>query len=327
MEQRKNNIFTSDIEIPDIVQKKADFAFSQIRKEKVESMDQNVMEMKTEEKKNKNGKRGTVLRKAVVAAAACAVLATAVGVGDFYLKSRQPVAESVDAQENTNTMNNSPFVLKVQAAGLDGNESKELERGIPVAIDVGVKSWAIGGDGAENSDYCINLPISCEGENIESITYSINKGAFQIVENENASIIVSGNELSERLEVGMIGGHYDEENGGECSYPVSVKYYTDFTLDYTCQSSETTWINMCNVVKISDYNLLWGENRTIADLKQGYQELIDGVVITCTVHFTDGTSQSTDLEVGTVIVSAKEAGFADAGDADAEQVLFTFERK
>ncbi len=327
MEQRKNNIFTSDIEIPEIVQQKAACAFSQIRREKVKNMDQNVIELKPEEKKNKNGKRGTVLRKVVAATAACAVLATAVGVGDFYLKSREPVTESADAQENTNAMNTNPFVLKVQAAGLDGNESRELERGIPVAIDVSAVSWSIGGDEEGNSDYCINLPLSCEGENIERITYSINKGAFQIVENENASIIVSGNELSERLEVGQVGGHYDEENGGECSYPVSVKYYTDFTLDYTCQSSETTWINMCNEVKISDYNLIWGENRTSEDLQQGYQELIDGLVITCTVHFTDGTYQSADLEVGTVVTTAKEAGFDDAGDADTEQVLFIFERK
>ena len=84
---------------------------------------------------------------------------------------------------------------------------------------------------------------------------------------------------------------------------------------------------MCNTVKISNWDLLWGDNPTIEDLKQGYQELIDGVVITCTVHFTDGTSQSTDLEVGTVITTAKEAGFDDAGDADAEYVFFTFERK
>lgn len=326
MEQRKNNIFTSDIEIPDIVQQKADCAFSQIRKEKVESMDQNVIKMKTEEKKNKNGKRGTVLRKAVAAAAACAVLATAVGVGDFYLKSRQPVAESAEAQENTNAMNTNPFVLKVQAAGLDGNESRELESGIPIAIDVRANGWVLSGNQDDGTgDYCINLPFHCEGENIESITYSINKGSFQIVEKEDASIIVEGNELPKMINAGQIGGVYEEENNGEPSFPISVKYYSDFTIDYDCQSSDTTWINMCNSVKISNCDLLWGDNPTIEDLKQGYQELIDGVVITCTVHFTDGTSQSTDLEVGTVIATAKEAGFDDAGDA--ENVFFTFERK
>lgn len=322
MDQRKNNIFMNDIEIPDIVQQKADLAFSQIREEKVNNMNQNIVEIRS-----KKNKKGNYFRKAVAAAAACAVLATAVGVGDFYLKSKQPAEETVGGEENSSVMNNNPFVLRVQAAGLDGNDIRELESGIPVTVDVNANGWVMCGSEDGTTSYCINLPFSCEGENIDRITYSINKGSFQIVEKEDAGIVLEGKEIAAIPNAGQIGGSYDEENDGEAEYPVSVNYYTDFTIDYEKQSSDTTWINMCNEVRLSDFDLIWGENRTMEDLKKGYQELIDGVVITCTVHFEDGTSKATELEVGTVLTTAKEAGFENETDPDAEDVFFTFERK
>lgn len=326
MDKRKQNIFTGDIEIPGIVQQKADFAFSQIRKEKVAKMNKNVIEMEQEEKQSNNSKRRTAWRKIIPAVAACAVIATAVGVGNFYQSNSQPVVELADNGEDSNLTNTNPFVLMVHAA--ESGEKRELENGIPVAIDVNASGWVLGASEDGTTAYCINLPFSCEGENIESITYSINKGAFQVVENADASIIIAGTELSEGLNAGQIGGDYDEENGGVPSYPVSVKYYSDITLAYDEQNSDTTWINMCNdEIKLSDKDLLWGDNPSGENLKKGYEELIGGVVITCTVNFKDKTTQSTDLEVGTVLTTAKEAGFDYEVGSDEEVVLFTFERK
>lgn len=44
--------------------------------------------------------------------------------------------------------------------------------------------YAIKGDSDMNTaSYKIDMPLYCEGENIESVTYSINKGYFEISEN------------------------------------------------------------------------------------------------------------------------------------------------
>lgn len=322
MDQR--NVFINDIEIPDIVQQKADYAFSQIRKEKVEKMNKNIVQISTKNKNNTKALKAKVWKKAVTAVAACAVLVTAIGLSDFYHTSNR-AAENEAEQTADFAMNTNPFVLTVQAAGLEGNDYRELESGKPVAIDINAGGWVLSGSEDGSCSYCINLPLSCEGEGITGITYQVNKGAFQVVEKEDDGIIIEGKETRE-LNAGQIGGAYDEENSGEELYPVSVKYYSEFTLDYEKQSSETTWINMCNEVMISDMNLIWGEDSTKEDWVKGYQELVEGTIITCTVHFEDGTSQIAELEAGTVLTTAEEAGFDRPEDADVEEVYFTFER-
>lgn len=321
----RKNVFINDVEVPDIVQQKAEAAFSQIRKEKVEKMDKNVVQISEKNKKNKKKIKSNMWRKAVTAVAACAVLATAIGLGDFYPIKNQTVEKETEKITDF-AMNTNPFVLTVQAAGLEGEDYRELESGKPIALDINSSDWVLSGSEDGSCSYCINLPLSCEGEGITDITYRINKGAFQVVEKEGSGIISEGKEDVEELNVGQIGGAYDEENSGEELYPVSVKYYSEFTLDYDKQSSETTWINMCNEAMISDMNLIWGEDSTKEDWLKGYQELVEGTFITCMVHFEDGTSHIAKLKAGTVLTTAKEAGFDRPEDADVEEVYFTLER-
>ncbi len=61
--------------------------------------------------------------------------------------------------------------------------------------------YAINGDSDMNTaSYKIDMPLYCEGENIESVTYSINKGYFEISENitdDFQSAVESGKPLDE----------------------------------------------------------------------------------------------------------------------------------
>lgn len=333
MTKKERILLYSEIEIPEIVQKKADLAFLQIKKsqnERVEDMEQHeIRDMQSIEAERK----GKKMKKSLAAAAACAVLIAAAGVGsagflgnaagDQTETNQTEIASNEGTTEDVMTTISKAFALSVKAA--ESGEKTELTVGTPVAIGVETHAWAIGGYEGGTCEYCINLPLVCEGDNIESVTYSINKGAFQVIEDEDDSIISGGKEYEGSINAGSIGGVYDEVTGKSQSI---TKYYTEFTLDYDRQESETTWINMCrDGIALSDFDLIWGEDRTLEEMKKGYQELIDGVVITCTVNFSDGTSETAELEPGTILTTARELNLENAVEPDEEDVFFTFERK
>lgn len=338
MEKKERALFYGEIEIPENVQKKADLAFLQIKNsqnERAINMDNHeIRDIQSIEKERKSRKR----RKSFAAAAACAALLAVVGAcaGGWMRIYPEGQAESdpaengqIEIASNEETADYGTTISRAFALALkeaESGETTELTKGMPVAISVEADSWAIDGDEDGNCAYCISLPLVCEGDNIDSITYSINKGAFQIVEPEGTSIVTGGVKFTGPINTGQIGGGTDEATGENIA--VDVTYYTEYTLDYDCQTSDAVWINMVrDNLTLSDIDLIWGEDRTLEELKKGYQELIDGVVITCTVNFSDGTSETAELEVGTILATAREAGIANALDPDAEDVFFTFERK
>lgn len=303
----KTNIFLKDIEVPEIVQKKADKAFLSIQTEGKKTM-----------------KKGYYK---VMAAAACVVLVAAVwvtnGISNRFGSDSQ-VKDNSDEWENSDNSVNSVlseldrmFTLRVQAA--------ELEAGKPVPLfpSGNSRSYVLGAVDGEMS-YCINVPLTCEGEGIESVTYSINKGAFQIVqpENEDERIIVSGQPYGEKMGTGWIGGDYDEENNGLPSRPYEAVLYKSFTLDYGRQSDEYTWINICSACPYDEeiFNLIWGEGTAFGDESSGINKLLDHTVITCTVHYADGTEQSADIQVGS------QPTMEDIGDGEMGEIsVITFE--
>ena len=289
------NIFLKDVDVPEIVQKKADLAFLSVQMEGRKTM-----------------KKGYY--KFVTAAAVCAALVAAVwvtnGIGDRSDSDLQ-VKENSEGRDNSDNSVNSVlseldrmFTLRVQAA--------ELEAGHPVPLIVNGNRHAYVLGATENEKiqeigYCISTPLTCEGENIETVTYSVNNGAFQIVqpENEDERIIVAGQLYGEKISTGMIGGDYDEKNGGLPSRSYEAALYKSFTLDYERQSDEYTWINICNSRPYDEeiFNLIWGEKVTFEDESNAINMLLDHTVITCTVHYVDGTEQSVDIQVGSQVVA------------------------
>ena len=179
-----------------------------------------------------------------------------------------------------------------------------MTKGKPVAVTTeDADSWVLGGNEDGTWSYCFNLPFQCEGENIDSVSYSINRGAFQVVELEGTSIIASGKEAEEPVNSGLIGGSDYE------AIPTTITYYTEYTLDYDRQESDATWINMVrDDIKFSDPDLPQRENKSDEDVKKVFDELFGDAMITCTVHFTDGTSETIEIEPGVIVTTATKNG-------------------
>lgn len=333
----RDDIFTEEIELPEIVQKKADSAFLTIRAERKDRTEYMA-------KRKRKMYAGTL-----AAAAAC----TAVVITAGFLTGPLHKALGFTAAEDTNSAQTGAedmltaavdridkmFTLQVKAEEAETGEAVALMQGnpVPVTINTGSSnSWVLGGDDTNGGtiDYCIGLPqITCEGEQIERITYSINNGAFQIVQPENEeSIVVDGQPFEGELNTGSIGGDYSEERDGAPSKPFETLFYKSFTLDYERQADDETWLNFCNVRSGCQdvIQSIWSEEYEIEQYNNGIRKMLDNTVITCTVEYADHTSKSADIQVDSCIMTRREAGEQldpnmDPQMLNEEVVVITFE--
>ena len=311
MEKKERIMFNGEIEIPETVQKKANLAFSQIKNERVENMEQNISNNQDFQKK---AKRGKTVRRTCAAVAACAALVVA--AGSWY--AGQPVDQKeIATQSGDEYTETIPKLFMLTAKAAETGKRIEMTKGKPVAVTTeDADSWVLGGNEDGTWSYCFNLPFQCEGENIDSVSYSINRGAFQVVELEGTSIIASGKEAEEPVNSGLIGGSDYE------AIPTTITYYTEYTLDYDRQESDATWINMVrDDIKFSDPDLPQREDKTDEDVKKIFDEVFGDAMITCTVHFTDGTSETIEIEPGVIVTTATKNG------EEYREVNLTFERK
>lgn len=346
MEKKEIRILKSDIEVPAVVQRKADVAFAQIKEERTEAMKD-----KNRKQQTKNG-QGKIrkLMKPLIAAAACAALLAGIGIGSNWgnnggISFGGTPFDRDSVAENQISETESEKTAVEEIAQTAGNWftltacAKELEPGKPVPLaemgDSG-RSWVLGGSGDRGVvDYCIGTDFLCQGENIERVSYSINRGAFQIVEpiDPAEQIVVEGQLFEGELNTGSIGGAYDESTGLQ-EVPCETALYQSFTLNYDRQSSERVWINICNECPDSGeiFEMIWGdegEATPLEKMSEGINRLLDGTVITCTAHYVDGTSQSVEIAVSSSVMTYGEAGADGAGEIpqDTEGVFITFEAK
>ncbi len=329
----RDNIFLEDVQVPEIVQRKADSAFLAIQEGRSFIMNDMV---KKEQNERKTGRYGFAGR--IVLAAACMAVVVAAGAVTGPLKNILGHSEtgSEDALLTAVDEIDKLFTLQVKAADSEDGKTIPLAEGNPIPVtmkDNKTGSWMFGADDVEGSvvNYCINIPqIVCEGGQIDSITYSINNGAFQIVQPENGESLITDGQLYEgELNTGSIGGDYNEEREGLPSEPFETLFYQSFTLDYDRQSDEHTWINICNERPDSKeiVQLIWNEEGSEEKYSSGVQKMLDNTVITCTVNYQDGTSQSVDIKVDSHIMTRREAGQPlDEGiDPEEKMTVITFE--
>lgn len=332
----RKKVFLYDIDVPEIVQEKAEIAFSMIRTEGETNM---VKKAKEQRHKNKN-KRTVVISSAVAACAAAVVLV--ISLNGIWNRSVTDIAsdtgmEEISAgaekeEEDILSAIDNMFTLQVKAA--------ELEEGQPIALVDSAQvsdndsqitgeqagSWVLGGTEEGDLDYCIQFPLSCIGNNIEKITYSINNGAFQVVQPKGESIIVDGQLYNGELNTGQIGGEWDDESGLP-RRDWEVLLYQSFTVDYAKQSEKDTWINICNALsgKQEEQQLIWGDGKSLEEMNRGMQGMFDNTVITCTVYYKDGTSQTASVLVNSRIMTCAEAGAEAKEDPNREEIFITFE--
>ena len=256
-------------------------------------------------------KRGDSMRRKIIrpvgAAAAClAILIAANAALQHYDRKNIQGEQTSDVvkttgaviQEKIADQVKNAFSIKVSAAELSKekavpliSEEKDIQdagEASVVDVDKIASGHALSGDG-KTVDYSINVPISCEGNNIEKITYKINKGTFQLVGAKGESPVLSG-----------------KKKTGNLNFPINASedhdqiwYYEEFTIAYDKQPGKIYDLNICGRGK-DNGNIF--QQHSLKTLKKGEDDLFGDTLITCTVQFKDGTEQTANIKVGTEIL-------------------------
>lgn len=258
----------------------------------------------SEVKKEEHGMKRII--KPVVAVAACAAILLG-----YTISGNMAVKEGSSQQE---AQDDHSFTMLVNA--------EELKEDKPVLTYIGGElnnGWAICGEEDGMVSYSLATDFACEGENIKTITYRINKGAFQIIKPEGVKLEDNGISMNETDELGNVmmlpvgnfpkGVFGDEDlSDEEQEESENVDGYgaVEYTLDYANQKPENVVFNICGKKKMSDAdNKIFGD-RTVEEEKAGMDELLGDIVITCTATFTDGTTASREIVMENKIMTPKE---------------------
>lgn len=211
---------------------------------------------------------------------------------------------------------NNSFMLTVNAA--------ELTEGKSVLADTSAFGFAVS-EGDDNLDhYSIDFPVKYEGDNIKSVTYSINKGRFELYRFDDS------NESDEKKIADYQESDTKAENEENIYY--SIPYESDaisssedakvdssyyktkkFTVGYDDQKNSQQYIYITgdskhltkqesDEVKKAFYGKFLLERK-----KAAFDKLLGDLIITSTINFNDGTTETQNIKIGTKIVDYKEA--------------------
>lgn len=210
--------------------------------------------------------------------------------------------------------------------------------------------------------YTIAFPFVCKGENIEKVTYHIENGAFQVINEEGNSIVLSGEPLSEKItdimfstpdgQAKQFDGIQPDERFPSMDRKRSYVWeqYHSFTLDYEKQSEKETSIYIVDSTsqwseeKRNKFKeVVWsqeetqpaeGENwdetlgkhyelvRSPEIDKQIYDWVLQDLGITCTVTYMDGSTETKHIAATTEIM--KESDVVPESGSDEMRAVICF---
>lgn len=259
--------------------------------------------------------------KGAIAASLAAIVAIggAIGIGSF-----------------SNRTDNS-FILSVNAAEITDKNSATVS----ISGDHGF-SYSEGDN--DEVGYSLGLPVSCKGDNIDTITYSVDNGAISVNYYKKNNPVVSGklnnkcnntpetvaytkadqnylNKQSENIRKKHKGENPVTVSGDEYDPAVNyrTKHYSSITLKYNNQLPDG-----CDISLVGDSTNLSKENQSylkahkdelfnldgkdtlLNDQKTCIDKLLNDKAIHCTVKFKDGSTKSEDIKLGTTIAKSSE---------------------
>lgn len=243
-----------------------------------------VIQKNTNNYKNrmKRKRRLRVCITAGIAAAACVVAGVQL---NRFGNGQVPYTET--KQDFVTNKTSSAFSLCVYASELSSENSVALnnENG---------NSWVFGmRSDSDMLSYCIAFPVSCKGEQIKQITYTINKGAFQII-GENPEKFCTQMTLytEQTMNLPRISQNKDQQE--------SVLYCTSYTIDYENQDAGR-FVNICGFTADDEQteNLFFKSESIEAGkwTEKLNSILFDKIQVTVCVAFEDGTSKTQTIAI------------------------------
>ena len=278
---KNKNIFEKNAKIPDVVQQKANAAFTAIYTREDEAVEK--------PQKKHRPTRATVIKIAstvVVAAITVAVLCVTLA----YFAGKGPELPDASGTGSISSYNSiiEPFTIRVCAAELAPDTS------LPISLDVGKQAFGYGVDWDGNANYQINFPISVEGENISTVNFKVKNAAFEVVSIDGPSIVKNGSTVKLNDFRSTYVDGYDMSG-----HPIGktiVGYYDSFSADYSTLQTSKYLFNVCNTMtdRMDIYCLITHEEDFLSR-SYIFTYLVKDVEVTVEVTFADGTTASRTL--------------------------------
>ena len=244
----------------------------------------------------------TNIFKAGIAVAACAALVLTANVSGIFRGNA--TNDSDQPGVKVEAANKNPFVITCFAAELD----EGVQVPVSLAGDVYYGSGLCGGEDGITVSYLIGAKFICEGENIDSITYRINKGAFCVTELKGASIMTNYTDYN-GPELNCPDIAFDDEEGmDESEVKYEEHYVSEYTVSYDRQSSDTTLIGICGEKTDAAIYQAVFDDVSLEQEVDGRTSLMEGVEVTCTVTYADGTTDSKVIVVKGCVENGGEDG-------------------
>ena len=179
------------------------------------------------------------------------------------------------------------------------------------------------GDNEGHAGFIMEMPLSVKGDNIKNVTYSIENGFFEVVDTgKEDDMIVDAKEYKdapssfatiEETEEGKALTIYSigEEKAADSEAEAETNQRTlfSYTVAYDKQTSDNTVINICGNPVLSEKDIAAlnasSDPQKTADM---YDKIFGDTVITCTVTFTDGTTQEQEIGIGGAVMTYEEIG-------------------
>ena len=200
------------------------------------------------------------------------------------------------------------FVMTVNAA--------EITKDNPISVGLGEGDMSIAtkDDGLE---YYIDLPLAVKGENIKSVTYSVDKDAIAVHCRKDNNPVIDGDVVSESidtlfdvkciendqkaLDAAMENDHqsdFEKHAAEEILNRYEGKKYTSITIAYNNQNPDGCAIGI--VGKRTNEPVPDDES---LEAKANRLDTIIGNTLYCTVVFNDGTEQKQSIHIGTTVTN------------------------
>ena len=201
------------------------------------------------------------------------------------------------------------FVMTVNAA--------EITKDNPISVGIGEGGMSIAtkDDGME---YYIDLPLSVKGENIKSVTYSVDKDAIAVHCLKDNNPVIDGDVVSESIDTLFDQTHIADdmkvletamENEGQSVVETNSleekllnsyvgKKYSSITLAYDNQNPDGCAIGIVGkstVEPVSDDESLEAKSKQLDSMIEN--------TLYCTVTFDDGTVQKQSIHIGTTVTN------------------------
>ena len=177
-----------------------------------------------------------------------------------------------------------PFIMTVNAEELIPNTTQ-----IPIPQKYGL-SLSERDDG--RITYCLDFTLECRGENIQSVTYTLDKDNIGIVYCNNQNPVIRSTETTDT-----------EFNDN------SKKSYTSVTLDYNNQNPEGFTFEIFGIgddtITANKTSLFSSDSKRLEEKCNVLDKLINNT-IHCTAEYTDGTTMVQDIKIGTTISTLSE---------------------